>query len=150
MLGIAVSRPPQIDLDLLKQPPRPRPHHNYAIRQHHGFIDVMRDQDQGRPGVGPDVEQMILQVAPREGIECREWLVQQQHFRLLHQGAGNRDALCLPAGKLARPCTGLVGEPDALASLPYGAGIPQAVVDMTVPVPFNDAEAMERLRVYLR
>jgi len=29
-------------------------------------------------------------------------------------------------------------------SLPYGAGIPQAVVDMTVAVPFNHAEAMER------
>ena len=37
-----------------------------------------------------------------------------------------------------------IGDPDDLASLPYGAGIPQAVVDMTVPVPFNDAEAMER------
>src|SRR5687768_596691 len=37
-----------------------------------------------------------------------------------------------------------IGDPDNLASLPYGAGIPQSVVDMTVPVPFNDAEAMER------
>jgi glutamate-1-semialdehyde 2,1-aminomutase len=37
-----------------------------------------------------------------------------------------------------------IGEPDDLASLPYGAGIPQAVVDMTVAVPFNDADAMER------
>ncbi|GAA1649202.1 aspartate aminotransferase family protein [Georgenia ruanii] len=37
-----------------------------------------------------------------------------------------------------------IGDPDNLASLPYGAGIPQAVVDMTVAVPFNDAGAMER------
>jgi glutamate-1-semialdehyde 2,1-aminomutase len=37
-----------------------------------------------------------------------------------------------------------IGEPDNLASLPYGAGIPQATVDMTIAVPFNDAEAMER------
>jgi glutamate-1-semialdehyde 2,1-aminomutase len=37
-----------------------------------------------------------------------------------------------------------IGEPDDLASLPYGAGIPDAVVQMTVPVPFNDAAAMER------
>jgi glutamate-1-semialdehyde 2,1-aminomutase len=37
-----------------------------------------------------------------------------------------------------------IGDRFNLASLPYGAGIPQAVVDMTVPVPFNDAEAMER------
>src|SRR4051795_3690549 len=37
-----------------------------------------------------------------------------------------------------------IGDPDNLASLPYGAGIPQAVVDLTIAVPFNDAEAMER------
>src|SRR3954452_5175257 len=37
-----------------------------------------------------------------------------------------------------------IGDREELASLPYGAGIPQAVVEMTVPVPFNDAEAMER------
>ena len=37
-----------------------------------------------------------------------------------------------------------IGDPDNLASLPYGAGIPQAVVDLTVAVPFNDADAMER------
>src|SRR5512143_1820136 len=37
-----------------------------------------------------------------------------------------------------------IGDRDNLASLPYGAGIPQAVADMTVAVPFNDAAAMER------
>src|SRR6185503_9468833 len=37
-----------------------------------------------------------------------------------------------------------IGDRDNLASLPYGAGIPQAVVDMTIAVPFNDAGAMER------
>jgi glutamate-1-semialdehyde 2,1-aminomutase len=37
-----------------------------------------------------------------------------------------------------------IGDRENLASLPYGAGIPQAVVDMTIAVPFNDAGAMER------
>src|SRR3954452_17490999 len=32
-----------------------------------------------------------------------------------------------------------IGDHEDLASLPYGAGIPQAVVDLTIPVPFNDA-----------
>jgi len=36
-----------------------------------------------------------------------------------------------------------IGDRNNLASLPYGAGIPDAVVQMTVPVPFNDADAME-------
>jgi glutamate-1-semialdehyde 2,1-aminomutase len=37
-----------------------------------------------------------------------------------------------------------IGDRENLASLPYGAGIPQAVVELTIPVPFNDAGAMER------
>ncbi len=37
-----------------------------------------------------------------------------------------------------------IGDRENLASLPYGAGIPKAVSDLTIPVPFNDAGAMER------
>ncbi len=37
-----------------------------------------------------------------------------------------------------------IGPVDHMASLAYGEGIPSAVVDLTVPVPFNDAPAMER------
>jgi glutamate-1-semialdehyde 2,1-aminomutase len=36
-----------------------------------------------------------------------------------------------------------IGDRENLASLPYGEGIPHAIVDLTVAVPFNDAEAME-------
>jgi len=36
-----------------------------------------------------------------------------------------------------------LGPRDAYRSLPYGGGIPRAVVDLTVPVPFNDADALE-------
>jgi glutamate-1-semialdehyde 2,1-aminomutase len=37
-----------------------------------------------------------------------------------------------------------IGDRENLASLPYGAGLPRAVAELTVPVPFNDAGAMER------
>lgn len=37
-----------------------------------------------------------------------------------------------------------IGDRENLASLPYGAGIPAAVSALTIPVPFNDAGAMER------
>jgi len=36
------------------------------------------------------------------------------------------------------------GTRDNYNSTPYGAGIPQSSADMTIPVPFNDAEAMEK------
>jgi glutamate-1-semialdehyde 2,1-aminomutase len=37
-----------------------------------------------------------------------------------------------------------IGDRENYASLPYGAGIPQSVADLTIAVPFNDAAAMER------
>ncbi len=37
-----------------------------------------------------------------------------------------------------------IGDREDYASLAYGAGIPQSTVDLTIPVPFNDAGAMER------
>jgi glutamate-1-semialdehyde 2,1-aminomutase len=37
-----------------------------------------------------------------------------------------------------------IGDREHYESLPYGGGIPKAVSDMTIPVPFNDAPAMER------
>jgi glutamate-1-semialdehyde 2,1-aminomutase len=37
-----------------------------------------------------------------------------------------------------------IGPADNMNSLAYGEGIPHAAVDLTVPVPFNDAAAMER------
>jgi glutamate-1-semialdehyde 2,1-aminomutase len=37
-----------------------------------------------------------------------------------------------------------VGDRERYTSLAYGEGIPQSVVEMTVPVPFNDAGAMQR------
>jgi glutamate-1-semialdehyde 2,1-aminomutase len=39
---------------------------------------------------------------------------------------------------------GDIGPADDMNSLAYGAGIPAAVIDLTVPVPFNDAPAMGR------
>ena len=37
-----------------------------------------------------------------------------------------------------------IGDRENYESLPYGEGIPKAVADMTIAVPFNDAGAMER------
>ena len=37
-----------------------------------------------------------------------------------------------------------IGDRENYASLPYGAGIPEAISQLTIAVPFNDAGAMER------
>lgn len=41
------------------------------------------------------------------------------------------------------PTAETVGDRDDPASAPYGGGIPDAVVKLTKPVPFNDAQALE-------
>jgi glutamate-1-semialdehyde 2,1-aminomutase len=53
---------------------------------------------------------------------------------------GHNDGLMVSTGGTE------VGEmpPDDLPSIGYGAGLPQAVVELTVAVPFNDVDAMER------
>ncbi|MDR1265494.1 MAG: aspartate aminotransferase family protein [Propionibacteriaceae bacterium] len=53
---------------------------------------------------------------------------------------GHHDAVMVSIGN---PVDVDWSDPNNLPSVPYGAGIPQAVVDLTVPVPFNDAAAME-------
>jgi len=53
---------------------------------------------------------------------------------------GHHDAVMVGTGSVDLEAM----DPDDLPSIAYGAGIPQAVADLTVPVPFNDAGAMER------
>jgi glutamate-1-semialdehyde 2,1-aminomutase len=69
------------------------------------------------------------------GLTGRETIV--KIFGSYH---GHHDAVMVSTGSVD---TGQA-EPDALPSVGYGAGIPEAVVEMTVAVPFNDVGAMER------
>lgn len=53
---------------------------------------------------------------------------------------GHHDTVMVSIGVVMHDIT----DPENLPSLPYGAGIPQTIVDMTLTVPFNDAGALER------
>ena len=53
---------------------------------------------------------------------------------------GHHDAVMVSTGSV--DVSGFA--PDDLPSVGYGAGLPKAVVDLTVAVPFNDADAIER------
>ncbi len=44
-----------------------------------------------------------------------------------------------------KPPAELMGDRDRPASVPYGLGYPEALTDLTRVVPFNDADALERL-----
>ncbi len=53
---------------------------------------------------------------------------------------GHHDGVMVAIGSVPAE----LGDRENYASIPYGAGIPKAVSDMTIAVPFNDAGAMER------
>ena len=53
---------------------------------------------------------------------------------------GHHDAVMVGTGSVDLRAD----DPYDLPSVAYGAGIPQAIVDLTVPVPFNDVDAMEQ------
>jgi glutamate-1-semialdehyde 2,1-aminomutase len=52
---------------------------------------------------------------------------------------GHHDAVMVAVGDVDTNV-----DPDDIPSTPYGGGVPQAIADLTVAVPFNDAAALER------
>src|SRR6185437_12325946 len=76
--------------------------HGDAVAHAHRLDLIVRDIDRGEP----DSLLEALDLEPRRGaqlgVEVRQRLVEQQRGRLAHQRAGERDALTLAAGELAR------------------------------------------------
>nr|GEU28124.1 hypothetical protein [Tanacetum cinerariifolium] len=77
-------------------------HHDDAVRQQHGFIDIVRDHHHGGPGGRNDLEQFVLQVGARQCIECAERFVHQQHLRFHGQRAGDAHPLLHAARDFVR------------------------------------------------
>jgi predicted hotdog family 3-hydroxylacyl-ACP dehydratase len=51
-----------------------------AVAHHQGFLDGMRDEHEGKTQFFPQAAQLLLHLAPRQGIEGGKGLVHQQHF----------------------------------------------------------------------
>src|SRR4029077_15780184 len=50
----------------------------------------------------PETQHFILHAHAREGIERAEWFIEQKHFGMIDQRAGERDALRHAAGDMMR------------------------------------------------
>jgi glutamate-1-semialdehyde 2,1-aminomutase len=61
-------------------------------------------------------------------------------MKMLGSYHGHHDAVMVSVGADANE----VCDRFDIPSVPYGKGVPEEIVDLTVAVPFNDAEAMER------
>ncbi len=71
-----------------------------------GLIDVVGDEDDGLAHLGLETQELLLEAAPDERVDGAEGLVHQHDGRVDRQGAGDADALPLPAGQLVRVAVG--------------------------------------------
>ena len=79
-----------------------RRHHDHLVGEIDRFGQAVGDEHHGLAGRGPDPQQFVAHGHAGLFVERRERLVHQQHRRVLHQAARDRDALLHAAGKFVR------------------------------------------------
>jgi len=107
-----------IDGDHLDNRSRALAHHDHSVGEVECLIDIVGDHHRGGAEIGTDTGEKILHLQASEGIECREWFVQQKHLRMPDQRPGKGNTLRHAAGELMRIATGEIGETDALQPFP--------------------------------
>ena len=70
--------------------------------QHERLADVVGDEEGGLVDAAAEVEEQALEFEAGDGVERGEGLVEQEQGRVGGEGAGDADALLLPAGEMAR------------------------------------------------
>jgi len=74
-------------------------HFRPIVGQQNRLIHIMGDHEGGLVGFGDQTRDFLLQGTPGQGVQRREGLVHQQHFRGQRQRAGDADALFHAARK---------------------------------------------------
>lgn len=72
------------------------------VAELHGLVEVVGDDDDRLLQLLLDLDQLVLQPLPRDGIDRAEGLVHEEHGRVGGEGAGHSDALLLAAGEFLR------------------------------------------------
>ena len=87
-------------------------HDRDVVGDRHRLLLVVGDQDGGDVDLVVQAPQPLAQLRAHLRVERAERLVEQQHARLDRERAGERHALALAAGELARVALVVAGEPD--------------------------------------
>jgi hypothetical protein len=77
-------------------------HDDHRVGDGQRLLLVVRDVDHGQPQRLLQVADLLAHITAQLGVEVGQRLVEQQHPRLQHDGARDRDALLLAAGELVR------------------------------------------------
>ena len=92
----------------------PCAHDDDAVGEIHGFVDLMRDEEDGLVSLAPDLEQLGLHELAGLRVERGERLVHQQHDGIGGERTGQVDALLHSAGQLRRVVTLEAAQTDSL------------------------------------
>src|SRR6266699_1731859 len=103
-----VAGPPRWAAALIGRP-RIRLEQGDAIGQEDRLVDVVRDEYDRRPQLGPEVGDLDLQRFAGEVVQLAEGLVHEQDLRPHRQRPGHADALLHAAGKRIGRGAGDVG-----------------------------------------
>ena len=88
------------------------PHDDDAVGQGDGFVDVVGDQQHGGAMPAAQLANQFVHAQPGDRVQRRERLIEQNEFRVGHEGSRQRDPLCFTTGKFLRPCPFASGEID--------------------------------------
>ena len=94
-------------------------HHHDAVRHRQRLFLVVGDHDGGDAEPALQGLHLVAQACPYLRVEGRERLVEQQQPGRHRDGAGERDALLLPARQLCGVLVPLVGKADEIEQLPH-------------------------------
>src|SRR5208283_638227 len=85
-----------------------------AVAHSARLIAVVGYEDTGQRMLSNEIADKLLDAQLRFFVERRGWLIEQQDFRTVGQGARQRDALLLAAGKIGDVASGESGQANAL------------------------------------
>ena len=91
--GLAWTR----NVNALVQRDAPVLNQNDAVRQRHGFLNVVCDQQRGEAAVQPQVLNHLVHFNAGQRVQCAQRLAQQQQAWVVNQRARQRHALPLSA-----------------------------------------------------
>src|SRR4051812_9424287 len=88
------------------------PHHQDAVGECDRLVDIMGDEKNARLMIGDELTDELMHADTGKRIERGKGLIKEQKLGLLDQRAGERDALGLSAGEIARPVIETIAEAD--------------------------------------
>ena len=75
-------------------------HHGDAIPELDRLVDVVRDEEHGRPLVALDAKEFVLKAIADDRVDRAERFIHEHHRRLRGESSRDADALALAAGEL--------------------------------------------------